>query len=230
VVDSLDEALTRGPFDAGLLAVKAFDTAALVETLVPYHIALPPILCFQNGVENEPLLEEKLGEDMVIPATVTTAIGRRGPGEIVVERLRGVGVARTHILTPTLVSALDSAGLRARSYENGPAMKWSKMITNLLANASSAILDLPPSAIFPVAVQVPLTGSYSSTRASSPVTSTLPSRSKVASAPSWGPSMFPVSDQVPLAGSYTSADVSFSAGPPPATSTRPSRSRTAIWP
>ena len=148
VVDSLDEALTRGPFDAGLLAVKAFDTAALVETLVPYHIALPPILCFQNGVENEPLLEEKLGEDMVIPATVTTAIGRRGSGEIVVERFRGVGIARTHILTPTLVGALDAAGLNARSYEDGPSMKWSKMLTNLLANASSAILDLPASAIF----------------------------------------------------------------------------------
>ncbi len=148
VVDSLDEALTRGPFDAGLLAVKAFDTATLVESLVPYHIALPPILCFQNGVENEPLLEKKLGEDMVIPATVTTAIGRRGPGEIIVERLRGVGIANTHILTPTLVGALDAAGLRARSYEDGPAMKWSKMLTNLLANASSAILNLPPASIF----------------------------------------------------------------------------------
>ena len=27
-------------------------------------------------------------------------------------------------------------------------MKWSKMLTNLLANASSAILDMPPAEIF----------------------------------------------------------------------------------
>ena len=39
--------------------------------------------------------------------------------------------------------------------------------------------------------------------------------------------MFPVADQVPVSGSYNSAEVSFSSSEPPATSTRPSRSRTA---
>jgi 2-dehydropantoate 2-reductase len=43
---------------------------------------------------------------------------------------------------------MDAAGLRARSYRNPHAMKWSKLLTNLLANASSAILDMPPGAVF----------------------------------------------------------------------------------
>ena len=148
VVTSVDEALTRGPFDAAVLAVKSFDTPELVQSLSAYSIALPPVICLQNGVENEALLTALLGEEKVIPATVTTAIGRGEAGAVVVERLRGVGLSADHVLAPSLASVFDQAGLRARLYPNAAAMKWSKMLTNLLANASSAILDLPASAIF----------------------------------------------------------------------------------
>ena len=79
---------------------------------------------------------------------MTTSVGRRAAGSIAVEKLRGVGVAVDHPLGADLVAAFNLAGLRAQAYPNGPSMKWSKMLTNLLANASSAILDMPPSAIF----------------------------------------------------------------------------------
>jgi 2-dehydropantoate 2-reductase len=148
VVTDLDTVLTAGPFDAALLAVKAYDTAALMETLQPYRVALPPVICFQNGVENEALVTTALGEDKIIPASVTTAIGRHGPGEIVVERLRGVGLANEHILANSLVGVFSAAGLHPRLYANGAAMKWSKLLTNLLANASSAILNMAPAEIY----------------------------------------------------------------------------------
>ena len=61
--------------------------------------------------------------------------------------------------------------------------------------------------MFPVAAQVPLSGSYSSAPSASP-TRTVPSGSTVAGKRVWVLSMLPVADQVPLAGSYTSADVS----------------------
>jgi 2-dehydropantoate 2-reductase len=148
VVDSLTAALEHGPFDAAILAVKSFDTPAVLETLLPHKDQIPPILSFQNGVENEPLLAKKLGNERVIPGTVTTAVGRNGPGDIVVEKLRGIGISTLHSLGPALVQAMNTAGLRARPYPNPAAMKWSKMLTNLLANASSAILDLTPAQIF----------------------------------------------------------------------------------
>ena len=148
VVESLEAALADGPFDAALLAVKAFDTQSVIDSLRPFIAVLPPVLSFQNGVENEPLLASLLGHERVIAGTVTTAVGRKGPGSIIVERLRGIGVATNHPLGLTLQSVLDAAGLRARGYANPHAMKWSKMLTNLLANASSAILDLPPAQIF----------------------------------------------------------------------------------
>jgi 2-dehydropantoate 2-reductase len=148
VVSGVDEALTQGPFDAAILAVKSFDTRPLLESLAPYLVALPPIICLQNGVENEPLLAEVLGEEKVIPATVTSAIGRRAPGDIIIERLRGIGLSALHTLSPALEGIFNAAGLNARLYDQPLGMKWSKMLTNLLANASSAILDMPPSKIF----------------------------------------------------------------------------------
>ena len=148
VVSSLEEALNRGPFDAAILAVKSFDTPSVLAEAQPYREQMPAVLCLQNGVENEDLIGEALGSDKVVRGTVTTAIGRGGLGTITVEKLRGVGVALDHPLGASLVDALDTAGLKAKGYRHGPSMKWSKMITNLLANASSAILNMSPAEIF----------------------------------------------------------------------------------
>lgn len=147
VVSSLPEALRAAPYDVAVLAVKSYDTDGVVEMLAPYVVSLPPVLCLQNGVENELRLAQVLGQDKVLRGTVTSAIGRR-PGEIVLERLRGLGVAKEHALAPALVNALNRAGLRAHLFENGPAMKWSKMLTNLLANASAALLDWSAAQVF----------------------------------------------------------------------------------
>jgi 2-dehydropantoate 2-reductase len=148
LVDSVGAALAYGPFDAAILAVKSFDTQSVLDDLLPHAAALPPILSFQNGVENEPLLASRLGQEKVIPGTVTTAVGRNGPGDIVVERLRGIGISTLRPEDTRLVTVCDQAGLRARGYTNPAAMKWSKMLTNLIANASSAILNMTPAEIF----------------------------------------------------------------------------------
>ena len=148
ITDSLEEALASGPFDAAILAVKSFDTAAVLQSAGTWRQQMPPVLCLQNGVENEVLIAAELGPDRVISGTITTAVGRQAAGNIFVEKLRGIGVAVEHPLGPQLVAALDSAGLHAQAYPNAASMKWSKLLTNLLANASSAILDYPPVKIF----------------------------------------------------------------------------------
>ncbi|HVN56530.1 MAG TPA: 2-dehydropantoate 2-reductase [Anaerolineaceae bacterium] len=148
VTGSIDEALTRGPYDAAIFAVKAYDTTPTLINLAPYSVALPPLICFQNGVENEDVLRSVLGAQKVIAGSVTTAIGRQGPGNVVVERKRGIGIAGNHRLTPALLGIFNAAGLNAHYYVDGPAMKWSKLITNLLANAASAILDWSPAQVF----------------------------------------------------------------------------------
>lgn len=148
LVSSVDEALEQRSFDAAILAVKSFDTQSVLNSLKPHAANLPPVISFQNGVENETLIAGELGEDKVIAGTVTTAVGRNGPGNITVERLRGIGIAALTPLGNQLVSVMDQAGLKAHGYSNPSAMKWSKMLTNLLANASSAILNMTPTEIF----------------------------------------------------------------------------------
>jgi 2-dehydropantoate 2-reductase len=148
VVKSIDEALTRGPYDIAILAVKSYDTDALLHTLKPYAAALPVIVCFQNGVENEQKIAEVLGLQKVMYGTVTTAIGKAGPTHIVVERLRGMGVASNHSITPGFVSALNSVGLNAEQIYHAEGMKWSKLLTNIMSNATSAILQMTPAQVF----------------------------------------------------------------------------------
>ena len=146
-VSTLDQALMEGPFDAAIVAVKSYDTPGLIEMLAPYRTALPIFLCFQNGVENEFKFAEVLGEERVIAGTITSAIRRVDAGSIVLERKRGVGLAGNHPLIEPLLEIFNRAGLSARVYTNAASMKWSKLITNLITNASSAILDMKPSVI-----------------------------------------------------------------------------------
>lgn len=148
VAESIEEALASGPLDLALFALKSFDTGPALEMIAPHTSRFPPVLCLQNGVENELALAERLGPHGVIAGTVTSSISRREAGNIVLERLRGLGIASGHPLSETLVEAFNQAGLNARLYPHAAAMKWSKMLTNLLANASSAILDMTPREIF----------------------------------------------------------------------------------
>ncbi len=145
---SIEEALAQGPFDVALFALKSFDTRAGLEPLIDNRTAIPPILCLQNGVENEAAIAAALGSEKVISGTVTSAVARRAAGDIELERLRGMGVAAGHPLSARLTQALDEAGLNAHSYPDAASMKWSKMLTNLLANATSAILGMTPAEVF----------------------------------------------------------------------------------
>ena len=148
IVSTLEEALRYGPFDAALFALKSFDTSAAMEGIKPFADKMPPILCLSNGVDNEPAIAEALGRDKVIHGTVTSAIGRRAAGDIVLEKLRGIGIAKGHPLAEKMNTALDRAYLNSRLFDDAASMKWSKMLTNLIANPTSAILDMTASEVF----------------------------------------------------------------------------------
>ena len=142
VAPSLEEALRYGPFDVALFALKSFDTASALEGMRAFAEKLPPILCLSNGVDNESAIANVLGADKVIPGTVTSAVGRRGAGDIVLEKLRGIGIDASHPLSDKLLTSANSAFLNAQAFSNSAAMKWSKMLTNLIANPTSAILNM----------------------------------------------------------------------------------------
>lgn len=147
VATSLQEALERSTYDLAIFALKSFDTPAAIETMRPLAAAMPPLLCFSNGVENEAMLAEVLGEK-VVPGTVTSAVLRLDVGNVKLEKLRGIGLANAHPAAHQWFEAFHEAALRPRLYSDAASMKWSKLLTNLVANATSAILDMSPAEIF----------------------------------------------------------------------------------
>ncbi|MEK7808793.1 MAG: 2-dehydropantoate 2-reductase [Chloroflexota bacterium] len=148
LVTSPQEAFANGSYDCIIVAMKSFDTEAAIRNL-PSAISHQPlaILSFQNGIENEPTIASFIGKDNVIAGTVLTAIGVPQFGEIIVEKNRGVGVWSGHALSKQIARALTRAGIHTQLYKNAEAMKWSKMLTNIMANATAAICDLPTSKV-----------------------------------------------------------------------------------
>lgn len=148
IVTSAAEALAQPDLDCMILAVKSFDTDGVIADIRATGLTPPPILCLQNGVDNEPKLCEAFGADGVIAGTVLTAIGVPAPGSITVERNRGLGMWGSHLMSERLVSVFRSAGVVVRTYPNADAMKWSKLVTNLMANATAAICDMSTEAVY----------------------------------------------------------------------------------
>ena len=148
IAGSLEDALKFWPFDVAIFALKSFDTLAALEGMKPFAEKLPPVLCLSNGVDNESAISAALGVEKVITGTATSAIGRRAAGDVVLEKLRGIGIADGHLLSAKLVSAFNAAFLNAELFADAAAMKWSKMLTNLIANPASAILNLSAAQVF----------------------------------------------------------------------------------
>lgn len=147
-VASLGEAMKQGPFDVAIFAMKSFDTAAALDQVKPFIANIPPILCLQNGVDNEPAIAAVLGADHVIAGSVTCSIARNAAGDIVLEKARGIGIEDGHVLSHQLEAVFNSAGLNARLYPHAADMKWSKVLANLPGSATSAIVDMSPAEVF----------------------------------------------------------------------------------
>jgi 2-dehydropantoate 2-reductase len=147
IFSTIPDTLTHASYDIAVFALKSYDTQSALDLIRPYSTEFPPLLCLQNGVENESALASVLAKDKVIAGTVTSAVSRRGAGDILLERARGMGIAEEHPLSSRLQTVLSKADLNALLFSSPAAMKWSKMLTNLMANASSAILDMTPAEI-----------------------------------------------------------------------------------
>lgn len=144
---SLKSALAAAPYDAVFFALKSYDTADALKTIQPFASEIPPILCLQNGVDNETAIAEVVGPENIIAGTVTTAIDKPALGKLVLERKRGVSLAAHHPLSQRLHAALQAAGLNPQLYADSRDMKWSKLLVNLITNATCAILDLTPAQV-----------------------------------------------------------------------------------
>ena len=142
---SLDDIFTQTPrFDLAIVCVKAFDTTTAIQTLRPYADRIDRFLTPQNGINNEDLLGAAFGRSKIISGTVLNPIAVPEIGVVRLEKAgRGIGLAPVEGSVDRYVDVIRATQLPVRIYADYRAMKWSKLILNLIGNATSAILDMP---------------------------------------------------------------------------------------
>jgi len=159
------------------LAAAAAEVAAAVDTATTdgavaarAQAARPSVVCLENGVGAEEIAAQYFPPAVIVAGAVTCSVERPEPGCLRVltrggmafgpyqpdpgtqERGRTAATAAAATRAsrwqpPPWVETLRAAGFEVRTYDRGDAVKWSKLLLNLWANASSAALGLPPQAV-----------------------------------------------------------------------------------
>ncbi len=137
----------RRTYDWVFLTAKAFDVpSAMIELSVATSV-IPPVITLQNGIGSEEAVAAILGPERLIAGTITTPVEVLGVGHLETVKKGGIGLATWQSASPNptlLAQALRQAGFAVKIYNNAQAMKWSKLLLNMIGNATSAILGWPP--------------------------------------------------------------------------------------
>ncbi len=136
--------------DVAILAVKRFDLDAATDLLR----AAPgvPVVTLQNGIGAEAQVAQRRPGAGLVAASLTAAAALGPEGEARWLNRGGIGLAAAvgdvAALLSDLADAFRAGGMRAAIYPDPAAMKWSKLLGNLVGNATSALLDLDVAAIY----------------------------------------------------------------------------------
>jgi len=139
-----------GAPDLVVVAVKMFDLAGALDDLAVWPAA--PVLTIQNGIGAEELVASARPGVGLIAGSLTSPVERPGPAEVRWRGRGGIALAPAagpvDHLVDALVAAFSGAGLPARRLADPRAMKWSKLLGNLVGNALSALADRDPAAVY----------------------------------------------------------------------------------
>jgi 2-dehydropantoate 2-reductase len=136
--------------ELAVVAVKMFDLAAALDDLAAWPGV--PVLTIQNGIGAEELVASARPGAGLIAGSLTSPVERPGPSEVRWRGRGGIALAPAtggvDGLVDGLVAAFSAAGLPARRIADPRAMKWSKLLGNLVGNALSALADREPAAVY----------------------------------------------------------------------------------
>ena len=160
IVGTIAKAFASGdlPYDLAIFTVKSYATeetlAELVADVQATSSMMPLMLSLQNGVGNEEAMATAVGAANVLAGSITTPVSVVQPGVIQVEKAQfsiGLGAwqpALVYEQIATLQHVFQNAGFTVQIYPDAACLKWTKLLMNLVGNATSAILDEAPTALF----------------------------------------------------------------------------------
>lgn len=134
-------------FDAIALCVKAYAVEDAMREITSAGVLAPHtrVICFQNGIGAEEAAARFVGNERVIAGTLISAVSLVDATTVKLERAKGgVGLAHWSAFSGAeagdIFDAFTAAPLlHAMLYEAPAAMKWSKLLLNLVGNATSAL-------------------------------------------------------------------------------------------
>jgi 2-dehydropantoate 2-reductase len=161
------EAVAAAP-DLVVLAVKMPDLPGALATASTWPDAV--VLAVENGVGADDMVRDARLGDSIAGSLTASVVLDRATGTVRRLSRGGIGLAPVHGVSaplngsvgadPTLsrpsldgvierlVTRFVTGGLTARRLADADAMRWSKLLANLLGNATSAILDSDPADVY----------------------------------------------------------------------------------
>jgi 2-dehydropantoate 2-reductase len=151
-VGSIAQAFMEGAYyDLIIMSMKAYDIAPALDPLVAFCPEPPPIIAMQNGIGVEQPLIDQFGDEQMIAGALTIPIHKETSHHLMIEKEDGgLGLAA---LQPGYNikgwrKLFRQAGINAVIEADYQAMRWSKAVLNIVANATSAILNRRPALIY----------------------------------------------------------------------------------
>ena len=143
-VTTVKEALLEfGPFDLVLFTMKSYDTLAGIQDLQTATSQLLSVLSLQNGVGNEQYLRDAFGAEQVIAGVITAPAEMPLPG-VIRASSGAIGLAALDPKTPIdpIAVAFQSAQFETCVYGDWRALKWSKLLLNIVGNEKALCIAI----------------------------------------------------------------------------------------
>jgi 2-dehydropantoate 2-reductase len=149
-VDRADGTAGLGRPACVVLAVKMPDLGAAIEACAAWPDTA--VVTLQNGIGAEEAVAAARPGAPLLAGSLTAPLGFEADGTLAWRARRGIALGSvrgdTAELRESIRDPLRAGGLAVAEVDDWRAMKWSKLLTNLVANAVPALLDCDAASVY----------------------------------------------------------------------------------
>jgi 2-dehydropantoate 2-reductase len=133
-----------------VLAVKMPDLGAAISGCAAWPDVT--VVTLQNGIGSEEMVTAARPDAPLLAGSLTAPLDLGADGTLAWRKRRGIALGSVHgdttAVRAAIRDALGASGLPVKVERDWRAMKWSKLLTNVVANAVPALLDRDAAAVY----------------------------------------------------------------------------------
>jgi 2-dehydropantoate 2-reductase len=144
-VSSTDEEIRDREFKTVICTVKTYAVGSALRDLKESGVRFDELVSFQNGWGTDEKYVETFPNHKFWALTTTRAVGIEQPGLLTPAKKGGLAVAPWSSGVRGIPQCLRRVTIPLVVLERALDLKWSKMLLNVIGNATGAVTGLPPS-------------------------------------------------------------------------------------